>query len=332
MGAVICLLPVLAFLFALVLLDSYKLLRLGFVFIAIAAGAVAALLSGAVHSILGGLVPRESSSLPLYLAPFVEEITKGGFIALVICQRRVGFMIDAAILGFAVGTGFAMAENIVYVSTAAAAEPVVWVIRGCGTALMHGSTCALFSAVSQHWLNRRQKVDPVLFLPGLALAIAAHSLYNLFLVSPLFSALIAVLFIPGVTIYVFRRSESSLRRWLGVGFDTDAEFLLMLSSGKIGTTRAGRYLQSLRHRFPTEVFVDMVCVLRLQVELSLRAKGILMLQGAGYAVPAQPDVAEKLAELRYLRKSIGATGWLALKPVLNRDRREFWQLKTLNAQ
>lgn len=322
MGAVICLLPVLAFLLALVLMDSYKLVSHSTVFMAIAAGVAAACLSGAVHSTL---------SSPMHMAPVVEEIAKAGFMILVIWQGRVGFMIDAAILGFAVGTGFALTENIVYVSTADTAEPVFLVIRGCGTALMHGSTCALFAVTSQHWLNRRQKIDLALFLPGLALAIAAHSLYNLFLVSPLLSAIIAVVLIPGFTILVFRHSENSLRHWLGVGFDTDAEFLLMLSSGRIGMTRTGQYLQSLRYRFSTEVYVDMVCLIRLQVELSLRAKGVLMLKGAGYTVPAQPDVVEKLAELRFLRKSIGATGWLALKPVLNRDRRAAWQLKTLGA-
>ena len=330
MGTVISLLPVLAFLFALVLLDSYKLIRLGSVATAIAAGVVAAFLSGTVHSIVESVVPLKSNSFSLYLAPLIEEIAKAGFIVLLSYQRRVGFIIDAAIYGFAVGTGFAMVENIVYVGALTAADPVIWVIRGCGTALMHGSTCALFAVVSQSWLEKRHKVNPVLFLPGLVLATGIHSLYNRFLVSPLISAFLLVVLIPGVMICVFSRSERSLRRWLGVGFDTDAEFLLMLTSGKIGTTRAGRYLQNLRTRFPTAVFVDMVCLLRIQVELSLRAKGVLMLQRAGYAVPAQPDVAEKIEELRFLEQSIGATGWLALKPVLNRNRRELWQLNTLD--
>ena len=42
---------------------------------------------------------------------------KAAFIVVLIARRRVGFLVDAAVQGFAVGAGFAVVENIEYLRT-----------------------------------------------------------------------------------------------------------------------------------------------------------------------------------------------------------------------
>jgi hypothetical protein len=70
--------------------------------------------------------------------------------------------------------------------------------------------------------------------------------------------------------------------------------------------------------------------MRLYTELSLRAKGILMLRENGLeSPPADEETREKFTELRYLEKSIGVTGLRALRPVLKLRQRELWQLYML---
>src|SRR5206468_9703559 len=103
-------------------------------------------------------------------APVIEEILKAVPIFWMIRSRRVGFLIDAAICGFAVGTGFALAENLYYLSTLAAAPPALWVVRGFGTAVMHGGTTAIFAIVGK---SRQATL-------GLLSAIVLHSLFNHF--------------------------------------------------------------------------------------------------------------------------------------------------------
>ena len=49
-----------------------------------------------------------------YVAPLTEEISKAVFVGLLLWRNRVGFLVDAAVQGFAVGTGFALVENIDY--------------------------------------------------------------------------------------------------------------------------------------------------------------------------------------------------------------------------
>jgi protease PrsW len=71
--------------------------------------------------------------------------------------------------------------------------------------------------------------------------------------------------------------------------------------------------------------------LRLYTELSLRAKGVLMMRGNGFeSPPADEATRANFTELRYLEKNIGATGLRALRPVLKLRQRELWQLYMLD--
>jgi hypothetical protein len=85
----------------------------------------------------------------------------------------------------------------------------------------------------------------------------------------------------------------------------------------------------LKAHFPGEAVADMLCLLRIQAELAIRAKGLLLAREAGLEVPVGDDVRASLAELRYLEKSIGRTGLLALKPVLRQTGRDLWQVYLL---
>ena len=45
--------------------------------------------------------------------------------------------------------------------------------------------------------------------------------------------------------------------------------MAIIGAGKVSDTRVGSYLMSLRDRFPPEVVADMLCLLRIQVELAI---------------------------------------------------------------
>ncbi len=78
-----------------------------------------------------------------------------------------------------------------------------------------------------------------------------------------------------------------------------------------------------------EVVVDLLCYLRIHVELSLRAKGILMMREGGFDVGPDDETRALFAELNYLEESIGRTGKLALLPFLHLGGKELWQLYML---
>jgi len=325
----VALLPVCLFLGSLVYMDSYKLVHLRTLLQLIGTGGAIAVMSfGANHTMFqnGAIDP---GILTRFVIPLLEELLKAMPILWLLRMKRVGFLVDAAILGFATGAGFSLIENLYYLWALPDASLALWMVRGFGTAVMHGGTTAIMAMTTKVIMDRKQSGAWWLLLPGLAMAFAIHSLFNQFLLSPIWSAVLMIVALPPLLVLVFGQSERYLESWLGTGFDLDAELLDAMHSDEFSLSRVGEYLHSLRVRFEGPIVVDMLCYLRLHAELSLRAKGILMMRELGFAVEKDPEVEDKLRELMYLKKSIGKTGELALAPILHHSAHELWQLRML---
>ena len=83
---------------------------------------------------------------------------------------------------------FAVVENLYYLSIRPDSHMPVWVVRGFGTAIMHGGATAIFAIVSMA-LTEKRPGDLTALLPGLAAAIVLHSAFNHFLFQPVLSTL-----------------------------------------------------------------------------------------------------------------------------------------------
>ena len=120
-----------------------------------------------------------------YISPVTEESLKALFIVFLLWRRRVGFLVDAAVLGFGVGAGFAVVENIDYLR---AAPPRV-------ADAMAGPRPGHRGPPRRNDRDLRDGLEDAdgslelvtcsRSLPGLALAIAIHSAFNHVLLPPL---------------------------------------------------------------------------------------------------------------------------------------------------
>lgn len=327
--AALGLLPVQCFLTALLLLDSYKLVRLRMVMTVIGLGCVAAGVSYVLNYAAIGVLRIDFDLYSRYVAPLIEESVKGAVILLLIRTHRIGFLVDAAVFGFAVGAGFAMIENLYYLNELANTHASVWIVRGFGTAILHGGVQSIFAAMVLANTDRRGAMDFRAVLPPLLAAVLAHSAFNHFALPPIYQTLLVLLCLPPVLLWVFARSERAVESWIGTGFDSDRELLELLDSGAFSESPAGKYLTDLRTRFSGEVVADLVCYLRLHVELALRAKGVLMMRENGIEVTADEQTREKFEEMRYLESNVGPTALRTLQPLLHMSRRDLWQLYML---
>lgn len=324
------LLPVLCFLAALIYLDSYKLVRPRWVVIAIAVGGVLAAGCWWINVRLQSALGLDVLMYSRYVAPIVEETAKGLAIVALVRANRIGFLVDAAIYGFAIGAGFALVEALAYWSVLSSPSWSLWIVRGFGTAVMHGGATAILAIVGKA-LDERDK-GALGWPAALVFAIVIHSFFNHFFLSPVLSTALILLLLPPLAFLIFQKSERSLESWLNVGFDADTELLELILNGKLSETPVGGYLRSLRERFPGEVVVDLLCYLRVHLELSLRAKGLLMMREAGFAVTLAAADRAKLEELDFLEKSIGATGKLAMAPFLRKSSRDLWQIYMMRGE
>lgn len=323
------LLPVLLFLLALMYLDSYKLVSFKTVLVVIAAGGATTIVSYFLNAYLLDVLPLDYRAYTRYISPLVEELLKAGVIIALFRTSRIGFLVDSAIMGFAVGAGFAVVENFYYLYATGGENVAVWFVRGFGTAIMHGGVVAIFAILSQVLTERNMNINPLLYAPGLAAAAGLHSVFNHFVLPPMQMTALTLLLLPPLLYFVFQRSASHMHEWLELDFDADAKLVEQIKSGRFTETKAGRFLSDVRSRFDGPVVVDMLCYLRVYTELALRAKGVLLMRENGLDTPVGERTREKFAELEYLENSIGRTGLLALRPFLHMTRKDLWQLNVL---
>jgi RsiW-degrading membrane proteinase PrsW (M82 family) len=328
--APIALIPVLLFLLALVQLDAYKLLRVRLVLAMVGAGGLAAGASYLINNQAYTAFSGDFTAYSRYVSPWIEECLKAVLVVFLIRTRRVGVAVDAGIAGFAIGTGFALVENLYYLGTRPDAALAVQVIRGFGTAIMHGGTAALLAMISITLYEKRPHGGPQLLLPGFLAAVALHTAFNVLLVRPALATLAILVVLPVVIHLVFRYSERSLRAWLDADLESNVQLLESITTGTFLNSNAGRYLQALRARFRGEDLADMLCCLRLHGELALRAKGVLMLRESGIdEAPIDAETRDKLAELAQLKRAIGKAGVLALRPLMMATGKDIWELTLL---
>ena len=323
------LLPVLIFLIILLYMDSYKLVSLRTVLWVIFAGALLPVagywINGYAIAVLGWDLPTYSR----YAAPVIEEGLKASVMVFLFRTNRIGFLVDSAILGFAVGAGFGVVENFYYLYMASDAHIAVWVVRGFGTAIMHGGVMALFGVMAQTLTERSMKINPLLYVPGFIIAVTIHSVFNHFPGTPILTTLGTLIALPPILLIVFQKSARTMHEWLEVDFDEDALLLEQINSGAFAESKIGQFLEDLKEKFSGPVVVDMLCYLRLYTELALRAKGVLMMRENGLDTPVGERTRAKFEEMHYLEKSIGKTGCLAMRPFLQMTRKDLWQLYVL---
>ena len=321
--------PVVAFLLGLRVMDSYKLVHRRTLIATLAGGVTAAVLAFVANRALLDAAHVPPEVLRAWWAPLLEESLKAALLVWLVQSERVGFVVDAAVLGFAAGTGFALAENVYYASALRDASLPLWLVRGLGTAIMHGSTTALFALLGKALSDRWEKLGLLAFAPGLLVAIAVHAAYNQLDASPLLKTAALLVAMPLLLMGAFEYSERATRDWLSSGFDGELEMLESILDDAVAQTAVGRYLDALRSRFEPIVVADLFCLLTIHLELSLRAKGQLMARAHGIELPVDESLRANLEEMKYLEKAVGTTGCLAILPLRRQSRRDLWQVLLL---
>ena len=328
--ALIALLPVIALVIVLDHLDSHRLLGARFILKVYIAGGIIAIISAFVNGFVLDYSQISFLNYTRYGSPIIEETLKASVLIFLFRTNRIGFLIDAGILGFTVGAGFSFVENIYYLNMASDAHYGAWFVRGFGTAIMHGGATAIFAILAQTLTERHFKMNPLLYLPGLFAAIVLHSIFNHFPVSPVLSTAVTLLILPTLLFMLFERNTVSIHNYLEVDFDSHKRLLRQIEHGNFTGCEAGRFLLDLKQVVAGSAAQDMVYYFHLHTELVLSAEQLLLAREQGLKVCIDKEIIEKLTEFHGLEKSIGKAGMKALRPHLHFSHKELWEVHLLD--
>jgi RsiW-degrading membrane proteinase PrsW (M82 family) len=321
--------PVILLLTFLFLLDSFNLVRVKTLILCLLLGVACALSSYYLNTFIAKGLDLDYTFLSRYIGPVTEETMKALVVFYLIFRKKIGFMVDGAVYGFAIGAGFSLLENIYFlINSPEEFNLLTWIIRGFGTAIMHGGCTAFFALLFVGGISRSANKFKAA-IPALLIATLFHSGFNHFPFNPVLQTVLLIVLLPLGFILVFKFSNSKLQQWLEIEFNSEIEILNMIRNGKFGSTKAGEYLRSLKEHFSKETILDMYCYIELYLELSIKAKRNLMLQENEFPIIIEADLPSKLKELSQLRKQIGRVGELALEPLIRMDYRNLWKLNQL---
>ena len=192
LAVLVAIVPLVIFLLVIWWLDRYDREPLWLVAGTFGWGAVGAVLL----AILGSLVLDTSLSLvlegnleeaagPVIVAPFVEELTKGLILVVLVRHRFFDNATDGFVYGAATGLGFAMTENFLYFSMIAMSGDVgsffgTLFLRTLFSAPLHAMACGLFgSAMGLAKFQPNRALRYVLPVCGLAAGMLLHLGWNL---------------------------------------------------------------------------------------------------------------------------------------------------------
>ena len=297
-------LPIAIYIVVLMLLDSFRLVKARMLAVCIALGIISCAMSA--------LITWNIDVAPWTIS--IEEILKGLMVLALTMRKRIVFFVEAMVYGATVGSGFALAENILYLQSIPDMMPGTALFRGLSTSLLHMGCTALMAAAILDTKYARKA------LAFIIVPVAIHYVYNMMIVEPLIQMTVTILTFLAIFVIISNYNERRIYRWFDHSITFDIKLLGAIREGKLIDTNTGKYLQLIKKQFDPEVFFDLICFVQLYLELVIEGKSRMLLEEEGLARPLtaeeQTQHKEKVTELKQLRKNIGLLGEYLLRPVI----------------
>lgn len=301
----------LVFLYLVKWLNFFETHRVRLILLALVWGAISLELSYLVAHPMALLLGRPFVST--HISPFVEEIFKSLILLYLVRRADTTFFVDGAVYGFASGIGFAIAENMLYLSRVDVdTGVVVGTVRAFVSSVGHGSMTAIVGMVLAGFPLGRISHPLFRWVIGLTAAIALHTAYNhtafhyfvfgqtglLVLATISFSALLLVC---GAILWGLNRERRRLRKSLGVK-----------ARGSGGEARLVQHIDDLdellapvEERFGEVKRDQVVNALLLAAQLAMKQDQIRKAKDPELRTQLVPQITQLKRDLKHQRHEVG---------------------------
>jgi RsiW-degrading membrane proteinase PrsW (M82 family) len=331
----IALVPVLLLTAVFIWLDVFKLMSLWETLGLLVMGGAAAAASYPLSGVFLDALPLGFNNYSRFVAPWIEEAMKAIVIISLFRFNRIGFKLDAIISGFAVGAGFSVVENILYLVRFPDFAPAMWMVRGLGTAVMHGTSLAIMAAIAHELAERETReaaggfdFNPLWFVPGFLAAVAIHTVFNQFPAQPMLAMLGMLVLAPLTLMAIFRYGTGEAQQWLVLERDAHRAMLDALAAGRFPDDRAGHRIAALAARSGGRTDALIREYWELLARLVLTAEETLLEQSTD-SDRIGTDVGAAFTRLAEVKCELGRSNMAALKPLLPFSQNDYWELSEL---
>lgn len=325
MSFAVALFPVVLYIFVVYTLDNFSLVGIRDLMLLVGAGLLAA---AACFGLFRLTDPFVSERVSDYLYPILEEAVKALPLWWLARRKKIAFFIDSVICGAAVGGGFSILENVLYLLMGNLGIGTA-LFRGLEVALIHMGCSAIVAVAlmfTVRLLERRharlpvKKSDITMSLFLFFVAAILHILHNYLHPDPLLQFVVVFGSLGGLLVWVYQYDGDMIHRWLDRGLDKQVALMMDIQQGHLGETKTGQFLLSIKENFPAEVYFDIICYVQLYIELAVAAKSRFMTREAGLDEPLDEATRnrylEQYAEFKNLEKALGQSAKMTVAPVV----------------
>ena len=341
---VAALLPVVIYIFVVYQIDNFSLISVKRLVLLILCGMLTALLCFGIFQLTGEMLADEHSD---YVNPVMEEVVKGLPLLYLASRKKIVFFIDSVICGAAVGGGFSILENIFYLLLGDEMGMGTVLFRGLEVALIHMGCSAIVAAglmlVIRLIERSRSKLD--LKKSDIAMSVfllleapLLHVCHNAFHFNPLMQFIFVFGTMGGLLMWTYYYDVDMIHRWIDKGLDKQFALLDSIKSGQLDNTQTGKFLVSIKEKFPPEDFFDIICYVQLHVELSVAAKSRVMVRESGLVkdLPLSDEnktlILSQYEEYKLLEKRLGKAARMTIAPVVKYYPADYKALEDLRAE
>jgi RsiW-degrading membrane proteinase PrsW (M82 family) len=332
----VALIPVLVLLGVFVWLDAFKLMSLKEILVLLVLGGIGALAAYPISGKMLDTLPIGFSVYSRFVAPWIEEAIKALIMIALFRLNRIGYKLDAVISGFAIGAGFSVVENIIYLTTFPNYATGTWLVRGFGTAIMHGTTLAVLAAIAHEFAERETReaaadyhFNLLWFVPGYGLAVALHTAFNHFPDRPLIAMLGSVLVAPIVLLAILSFGTAEAQRWLAAEYAEHRTQLEALRAGNWPKGASGAKIAALAGRLDPEAAKRVRRYWELQAWLVVEAEETMIEEAEGDAKFDPAQIRAAFAEIEGLKRALGRSTVAAIQALMPFSRNDYWEVAEL---
>lgn len=322
----VSLIPIIVYIIFIYKIDHFALISIKRLLLLALIGMLTALACFGLFLLTDRVISGKSADI---IHPVIEELVKSIPLLILAFRKRIAFFIDSVICGAAVGGGFSFLENIFYLVLGDSVDLSTGLFRGLEVALIHMGCSAIIAAgmmmVVRQTERKRSRMpmstnDIIKTTALFVVALAFHVFHNMFQFTPIMQFVWVLSVMVGMIAVVYFYDIDMTHRWLDKGLDMQINLLRSIEGGHLLNTPTGTFLESVKELFPPNVYFDIICYVRLQIELSVAAKTRFMLHEVGMDEPLEANKKElymsQFVELSELEKNIGPSAKMTIAPIV----------------
>jgi protease PrsW len=320
----------LVFLYVIYTLDLYKTGTFRYVLMCFVWGVICVVLAGWINTNIfynRGLASREA--IIILIAPIIEEILKASILIYLVRRPNFTYFVDGAIYGFAVGIGFAVAENFYYLSFYPDTGLGVAIGRVLSTNLMHATTTALVGVALGLARYKRSLGHFMILIIGLIIAISFHSIFNYLSTQAsqgmsLIYATVLGFAGAGLIIFVIFRGLAEEKKWIEEKLGEADRVTAKEASNVQQLSNVDELLAPIANKFGAEKAEQIEKFMIIQARLGILRKTLDKLNDDKMRAGVERQMEDLRAQMDSTRREVGSYAMLYLRYTVPPDKSPLW--------